>query len=186
MKGSLIRAGLAFALAASMAIGFASPLSAATANSCKTFKGYATFNPPVPAGNGPKVTSTITVHGTVAGCTPSTKTGGTGTVTGVIKGTKPGNCTTTVQGGNVLHGTSTTKWKNGKTSKFTVTVHEGTARTGSNAYNIAHITGRVASGLFAGKLVSGATKFTPANPGACTSAPLKKVTFVQTQPLTLH
>jgi len=182
MKGSLIRAGLAFALAASMAIGFASPLSTATANSCKTFKGYATFNPPVPAGNGPKVTSTITVHGTVAGCTPSTQTGGTGTVTGVIKGTKPGNCVTTVQGGGTQKGTSTTKWKNGKSSKFSVTVHEGTG----NNYNLATITGKVVSGLFAGKLVSGQTRFSPANSGACTSAPLKKVTFVQTKPLTLH
>ena len=48
------------------------------------------------------------VHGNVTGCTPSTKTGGSGVVTGTLKGTKPGNCTTTVQGGNVLHGTSTT------------------------------------------------------------------------------
>ena len=41
-------------------------------------------------------------------------------------------------------------------------------------------------GLFAGKLVSGQVKFAPANPGACTSAPLKKVTFVQTKPFVLH
>ena len=181
MKASLTRAGLAFALAASMAIGFASPASAATANSCKTFKGYATFNPPVPAG-ATKVNSTITIHGNVAGCAPSSATGGSGVVTGTLKGTKPGNCTTTVQGGNVLHGTSTTKWKNGKSSKFTVTVKTG---TGPN-YSVATITGKVASGLFAGKLVSGQTKFSPANPGACTSAPLKKVTFVQTKPFVLH
>ena len=187
MKGSWTRAGLAFALAAgSMILGFVPPASAATANSCAKFSGYATFNPPVPAGNGPKVISTITVHGNVSGCSPSTKTGGSGVVTGTIKGTKGGNCVTTVQGGNTQKGTSTTKWKNGKYSKFSVTVKEGTARTGSNAYNIAHITGTVTQGLFAGKQISGATKFTPANPGACTSAPLKKVTFVQTTPLVLH
>jgi len=87
-----------------------------------------------------------------------------------------------VQGGGTQKGTSTTKWKNGASSKFSVTVHEG---TGPN-YNIATISGRVTSGLFAGKLVSGQTKFAPANSGACTSAPLKKVTFVQTKPLTLH
>src|SRR5690349_16006439 len=127
MKGSLIRAGMAFALAAgSLVLGFAAPTGAATANQCKVFKGYATFNPPVPAGNGPKVTSTITIHGTVSGCSPSNLTGGSGTVTGTIKGTKPGNCVTTVQGGNTQKGTSTTKWKNGKSSKFSATVHEGT------------------------------------------------------------
>jgi len=182
MKGSWTRAGLAFALAAgSMILGFAPPAGAATANSCKTFKGYATFNPPVPAGAN-KVNSTITVHGNVTGCTPSTKTGGSGVVTGTLKGTKPGNCTTTVQGGNVLHGTSTTKWKNGKTSKFSVTVKTG---TGAN-YNLATITGKVTSGLFAGHTITGQTKFSPANSGACTSQPLKKVTFVQTKPLVLH
>jgi len=181
MKGSLIRVGVAFALAASMAVGFASPASAATANQCKTFKGYATFNPPVPAG-ATKVNSTITVHGTVAGCSPSAKTGGSGAVTGTIKGTKPGNCTTTVQGGGTEKGSSTTKWKNGKSSKLTVTVKQGTGAS----YNIATITGKVASGLFAGKLVAGQVKFSPANSGACTSAPLKKVTFVQTKPFVLH
>jgi hypothetical protein len=182
MKGSLIRVGLAFALAASMAIGFASPASAATANQCKVFKGYATFNPPVPLASGPKVTSTITIHGTVSGCSPSNLTGGAGTVTGTIKGTKPGNCADTVKGGNTQKGNSTTKWKNGKSSKFSVTVTEGTG----GSYNIATIKGRVTSGLFAGKLVAGQTKFLPANSGACTSAPLKKVTFTQTKPLVLH
>jgi hypothetical protein len=179
----LASAAFALSLVASAAVAFsASPTAAATANQCKTFKGYATFNPPVPAGNGPKVNSTITIHGTVAGCSPSNLTGGSGTVTGTIKGTKPGNCTTTIQGGGIQKGTSTTKWKNGKSSKFSATVKEGTG----SSYNVATITGKVTSGLFAGKLVSGQTKFSPANSGACTTAPLKKVTFVQTKPLVLH
>jgi hypothetical protein len=182
MKGSWTRAGLAFALAAgSMILGFAPPAGAATASQCKTFKGYSTFNPPVPAGTS-KVTSTISVHGTLGGCTPSNLTGGSGVVTGTIKPTKPGNCTTTIQGGGTQKGTSTTKWHNGKVTKNTVTVHEGTG----GSYNIATITGKVTSGLFAGKLVSGQVKFAPANSGACTSAPLKKVTFVQTKPFVLH
>ena len=182
MKGNLTRVALAFALAASMAIGFAAPTDAATANQCKVFKGYATFKPPVPLANGPKVTSTITVHGTVSGCSPTKLTGGSGTVTGTIKGTKPGNCADTVKGGNTQKGTSTTKWKNGKSSKFSVTVKEG---TGSN-FNLATITGRVTSGLFAGKLVAGQTKFTASDSKQCVSTPLKKVTFVQTKPLVLH
>jgi hypothetical protein len=182
MKGTFMRAGLAFALAAgSLVLGFAAPTGAATAAQCKVFKGYATFNPPVPTGAS-KVTSTITIHGTVSGCSPSTKTGGSGVVTGTIKGTKPGNCQTTIQGGQTQKGTSSTKWKNGKSSKFSVTVKEGTG----NNFNIATITGKVTSGLFAGKLVAGQTKFTPADNKQCISTPLKKVTFVQTKPLVLH
>jgi len=183
MKGSLIRAGLAFALAAgTIVLGVASPASAATANQCKVFKGYATFKPPVPLANGPKVISTITIHGTVSGCSPSAKTGGSGTVTGTIKGTKPGNCADTVKGGNTQKGTSTTVWKNKKQSKFSVTVKEGTG----SAYNIATITGKVTSGLFAGKLVAGQTKFTASSSDQCIQKPLSKVTFVQTKPLVLH
>ena len=41
-------------------------------------------------------------------------------------------------------------------------------------------------GLFAGKFVSGQVKFSPASSGACTSAPPKKVTFVQTKPFVSH
>jgi hypothetical protein len=178
-------ASAAFAL--SIAAGAASvltlsPALAATANQCKVFKGYATFKPPVPLANGPKVVSTITIHGTVSGCSPTKLTGGTGTVTGTIKGTKPGNCADTVKGGNTQKGTSTTKWKNGKSSKFTVTVKEGTG----SSYNIATITGKVTSGLFAGKLVAGQTKFTASSNDQCVQKPLSKVNFVQTKPLVLH
>jgi len=182
MKGNLIRAGMAFALAGSMLLGFTSPTGAATANQCKVFKGYATFKPPVPLANGPKVTSTITIHGTVSGCSPTKLTGGAGTVTGTIKGTKPGNCGDTVRGGNTQKGTSTTAWKNHKQSKFSVTVKEGTG----SKYNIATITGKVTSGLFAGKLVAGQTKFTASSSDQCIQKPLSKVTFVQTKPLVLH
>jgi len=182
MKGTVTRAVLAFALAGgSVLLGFAPPAGAATANQCKTFKGYATFNPPVPAG-ATKVKSKISVHGNVTGCSPSSKTGGSGVVTGTLTPTTAGNCATTVKGGGTQKGTSTTKWKNGKVSKFSVTVKEG---TGSN-YNLATITGKVTSGLFAGKLVAGQVRFKPANAGACTTAPLKKVTFTQTKPFVLH
>jgi hypothetical protein len=182
MKGSLIRVGLAFALVASMAVGFASPTSAATANQCKTFKGYSTFSPPVPLANQAKKNSTISVHGTVGGCTPSNLTGGSGTVTGTLKTSKPGNCGDEVKGGGTQTGTSTTKWKNGKVSKFTNTVKEGTG----SKYNIASFTGKITSGQFMGKLISGEVKFSPSSNDQCLSKPLSKVTFVQTKPLVLH
>jgi hypothetical protein len=183
MKGSWTRAGLAFALAAgTMMLGFVPPAAAATANQCKVFKGYATFSPGVNPPNGPKNNPTIKVTGTVSGCSPTKLTGGSGGVTGTIKGTKPGNCSDTVKGGGTQKGTSTTKWKNGKSSTFSVTVKEG---TGSN-YNLATITGKVTKGLFAGKLVAGQVRFSAANNQMCVSKPLTKVTFVQTKPLVLH
>ena len=179
MKGTVTRAVLAFALAGgSVILGFVPPASAVTAGQCKTFKGYATFNPPVPATG--SVKSKISVHGNLAGCSPSAKTGGSGVVTGTLTPTKGGNCKTTVQGGGTQKGTSTTRWKNGKFSKFSVTVKEG---TGSLAKaETATITGRVTSGVFAGKLIAGQVKFAPSG-SAC---PLKKVTFTQTKPFVLH
>src|SRR5690349_18569521 len=159
-----------------------SPALAATASQCKTFKGYATISPGVNPPNGPKNNGKITVHGTVAGCSPTKLTGGSGTVTGTIKGTKAGNCSDTVKGGGTQTGTSTTKWKNGKSSVFSVTVKEGTG----SSYNIATITGKVTSGQFKGKLVAGQVKFSAADSSMCVSKPLTKVTFVQTKPLVLH
>jgi len=178
-------ASAAFAL--SIAAGAASALTlspalAATANQCKVFKGYATFSPGVNPPNGPKNNPTIKVTGTVSGCSPTKLTGGSGGVTGTIKGTKPGNCSDTVKGGGTQKGTSTTKWKNGKSSTFSVTVKEG---TGSN-YNLATITGKVTKGLFAGKLVAGQVRFAAANNQMCVSKPLTKVTFTNTKPLVLH
>src|SRR5690242_8271329 len=139
MKGTVTRAALAFALAAgSMMMVFASPAGAAVANTCKTFKGTGTLKPAVPVHG--SSTPVITTHGTVGGCSPTTQTGGsTGTVTGTLKGTKPSSCATLVQGGGIQKGTATTKWKNGKTSTFSITAKEG---TGSN-FNVATLTGKV-------------------------------------------
>jgi hypothetical protein len=108
MKGSLIRAGMAFALAAgSLVLGVAAPTGAATANQCKVFKGYATFNPPV--SRALTRCPTITVHGTVPDARRNEDR--RGTVTGTLKG-KPGNCTTTGQVQCAARH-SNTKWKNG-------------------------------------------------------------------------
>ncbi len=174
-----ISTAFALSLAAGAVAGLTgSPAFAAGGNSCKTFRGYATFSPGITS----KTTNqTITVHGTVGGCSPSSSTGGAGTVVGTIKTTKPGSCTTLVQGGGVQKGTSVTNWKNGKSSHFSITVTEGTG----SSYNLASIVGKVTSGQFAGKKVSGQVKFTPVGKGACVSAPLKKVTFAETKPFGL-
>jgi len=182
MKAMSKFASLAFALALASGAATAltaAPAGAATVNSCKVLKGTSTFKPPVSPTT--KQKGTITSKGTVSGCTPSAKTGGSGVFTSTLKPTKAGNCTTLVQGGNVLHGTAKTVWKNHKTTNMSVTVKTG---TGSN-FQIATITGKVTSGLFAGHTVTGQVKFTPSK-GNCTTTPLQQVTFKSTKAFQLH
>jgi hypothetical protein len=181
MKAMSKFASLAFALAlasgAATAL-MAAPAGAVTVNSCKVLKGTSTFKPPV---SSTPQKGTITSKGTVSGCTPSAKTGGSGVFTSTLKATKAGSCTTLVQGGNVLKGTAKTVWKNHKTTNMSITVKTG---TGSN-FQVATITGKVTSGLFAGHTVTGQVKFTPSK-GNCTTTPLSQVTFKNTKPFALH
>jgi hypothetical protein len=166
----------ALSLAAGTIALSATPASAAV-NSCKVLKGTSTFKPPVTQ---TPSKGTITSVGTVTGCAPAAKTGGSGKFTSTLKATKAGSCTTLVKGGNVLNGTAKTTWKNGKVTNMKITVKTGT----SSKYNIATITGTVSSGLFAGKHVTGQVKFTPKS-GNCVSTPLKTVSFVNTKPFAL-
>ena len=182
MKAMSKFASLAFALALASGAATAltaAPAGAATVNSCKVLKGTSTFKPPVSPTT--KSKGTITSKGTVSGCTPKAKTGGSGVFTSTLKPTKAGNCTTLVQGGNVLHGTAATKWKNGKITKMSVTVKTGTG----GKYNIATITGKVTSGLFVGHTVTGQVKFVPKS-GNCATTPLKSVSFTSTKAFALH
>ena len=156
----------------------AAPAGAATVNSCKVLKGTSTFKPPVST---TPSKGTITSKGTVSGCTPKAKTGGSGVFTSTLKATKAGSCTTLVQGGNVLHGTAKTVWKNHKTTAMSITVKTGTG----GKYNIATITGKVTSGLFKGHKVTGQVKFTPKS-GDCVTTPLKTVSFASTKAFALH
>ena len=173
----LASVAFALSLASGTAVALAAPAGAATANSCKTLKGTSTFTPPVFTA---KAKRTIKSTGSVTGCAPAAKTGGSGKFTSTLKTTTAGNCTTLVQGGNVLKGTAKTVWKNGKTTNMTVTVKTGTG----SKYNIATITGKVTSGLFAGKKVTGQVKFVPKS-GNCVSTPLKSVSFTSTKPFAL-
>jgi hypothetical protein len=182
MKTTSKLASVAFALslAATTATALmAAPAGAATVNSCKTLKGTSTFKPPVSPTT--KQKGTITSKGTVTGCTPTAKTGGSGTFTSTLKPTKAGNCTTLVQGNNTLKGTAKVVWKNHKTTKMNVTVKTGTG----GKYNIATITGHVVAGLFTGHNVTGQVKFTPKS-GNCATSPLKTVSFASTKAFALH
>jgi hypothetical protein len=182
MKAMSKFASLAFALslASGTAVALtAAPAGAATINSCKSLAGTSTFKPPVTST--PKK-GTITSVGKVTLCTPKAKTGGSGNFTSTLKSTKAGSCTTLVQGGNVLKGTAKTVWKNHKVTKMNITVKTGTG----TKYNIATITGKVTSGLFAGHKITGQVKFTPKQGQDCVTTPLKQVTFKSTKPFQLH
>ena len=74
-----------------------------------------------------------------------------------------------------------TTWKNGQTSNYTLTFKTGTG----NNITVATITGKVSSGLFSGKSVSGQIKFTVQGSPNCTTMPVKKVTFVNTKPFVI-
>jgi hypothetical protein len=56
--------------------------------------------------------------------------------------------------------------------------------TGNNV-TVATITGKVTSGLFAGKGITGQVKFTVSGTPNCTSVPVSKLTFKNTKPFVI-
>jgi hypothetical protein len=173
----------AVALAAPAGIAFDSGgANAATVNqSCVKLAGNATISPgltTVPQN------VTITAHGTLTSCTPSAKTGGGGTITATIKQTGA-SCQKLASGGTFA-GSSTTKWKNAKTSAGTF---KGT--TTSSAPTTATISGKMTSGLFSGNLISGHIQFTPGSGNCTPTSPIKSLSFTSTygganHPFTVH
>ncbi len=180
MKRSLTRASavMAFALAGGAVTAFtAAPAYAAPLQSCAKVTGTATFAPGL--SNTPK-NNTITAKGAETACTPAAATGGAGTLAATIKVTA-GSCAKLATGKQKLTGTATSTWKNKKTSKYSLTFTTGTGTTATTAT----ITGKVISGLFVGKKLTGAVKFTVTGTPNCTSKPVKSVTFKNTKPFVI-
>jgi hypothetical protein len=175
----VVRAACALALAAgAMSVVSATPAGAATANSCKTLKGTATFTPGITTT--PK-NQTIKSKGTASGCTPTKATGGSGSVLATIS-SPAASCQKLLKGGQTLKGTSKTTWKNKKFTTFNLVLKTG---TGGNA-TVATITGKATGGLFKGKSVTGQVKFTVKPGQNCTTVPVKNLTFTSTKPFALH
>jgi hypothetical protein len=176
MKDRLVRVAMVAALALGMSAAVAAPGGAATpVQTCTKLSGSATFSPglgPVPANN------TVSAKGTLAGCTPNKATGGAGVLTATIK-VPGGSCVKLATGNQKLSGTGSAKWKNQKTSKYSLTFTTGAGKN----ITVATVTGKVTSGLFAGKKVSGQIAFTVKAGQNCTLAhPVKNITFKQTKP----
>jgi hypothetical protein len=124
----------------------------------------------------------VTIQGTEKNCVPGSKTGGSGAYKSVLV-LKHANCATLAKGNITFKGTATTKWKNGKTTTYSVTYHDG---TGSNI-TVVTMTGKATKGLFVGKKFTAGFKIniSSANNNACTSAPFKKASWKQTKAWTL-
>jgi hypothetical protein len=175
MKHRLLRVSMVAVLALGVGSVVSAPSGAATpVTKCTKLTGSATLSPGIQSA---KKAQKVTAKGTLANCTPTKATGGSGTITASLK-VAPGNCSTLVGGGSKFTGTAKTVWKNKKTSNYSLTFTTG---KGSKA-TVATVTGKVTAGLFKGKKVSGAIKFTPKKGQNCVTVPVKNVTFVQTKP----
>jgi hypothetical protein len=175
MKRALAGSLLLAMMFAVFVMGAAPGVAAGPSQSCAHLTGSATLSPGL---TGVPADQTVTAKGTLTSCAPSATTGGSGTISATIK-IKKGSCQGLATGNQSLSGTAVTKWKNGKSSTYSVTFKTG---TGSNI-QVATITGKVSAGLFAGKNVSGQIKFTVKAGENCSAAhPIKDITFVNTKP----
>lgn len=165
---------MALVLALSMGLVVASPAYAAASQTCKAFKGTLTMSP----GLGATVQDQkITIKGTESGCGPTAKTGGTtGSFLSVLT-LKKASCATLAKGGTKFAGSATTTWKNKKTSKYSVTYTDG---SGSTVTTVT-MTGKVASGLFAGKKFTAGFVLTPQGSPDCAKVPFKSATLKQSK-----
>jgi len=174
MKQRLLRVSMVAALALGMSALVAQPSGAAApVQKCTKATGSATVTPGLgatPANN------TIKAKGTLGGCAPAKTTGGSGTLTATIK-VPGGSCLKLAGGGQKLAGTAGTTWKNKKTSAYALTFTTGKG----GAATTATVTGRVTSGLFKGKKVSGQIKF-KITKGNCAPTPVTGISFTQTKP----
>ena len=168
--------GLLSAAALMLPIGVltASPAAAAGGTTCTKASGIAYFKPPLPKlGSTKKVSSKLSANGSVSGCSGGGVKSGHFSFVQTSKPT-PGNCQTLVtvnKNDPPTIGTLTITWNTTKKSVAKGFKIKQTAATEATT------TGKITSGLFAGKTISGTVTFT-AEKGGCTQKDLSKVTFV--------
>jgi len=179
MKRSVMHASAMLAAAFALSGIVATPaVAAAPTQSCTKVTGTATFAPGL---TNTAKNNTVTAKGTETGCTPAAATGGSGTLTATIKLTL-GSCNKLSTGGQKLVGTAASTWKNKKVSKYSLTFTTGTGA----AITTATISGKVSSGLFAGKKIAGQVKFKIVGAPDCSNAkPIKNVTFTGSKPFVI-
>jgi hypothetical protein len=174
-------AGFACALTLAAPVGLMLGTGSATgattpAQTCGSLKGTATISPGLtftPA------TQTVVANGTLASCTPSTSTGGGGTMHTTTT-LNNASCTQLASGTTLpLKGTIT--WKKLVNGKHVVSGVSVSAKTTSSAPTVATLTGKVTSGLFLNAPVTGTISFTLGAGQDCSVAhPVKTITFKNT------
>jgi hypothetical protein len=170
---------LMLGLTLAMGVAVAAPGSAVVhSQSCAHLTGTATLTPGLST---TPTNQTATAHGNNTTCTPVATTGGSG-VTNAKLTISQGSCAKLAAGNQKFSGTASTKWKNAKTSSYTLTFTTGTGSTAT----VATITGKVSAGLFVGKAITGAIKFTPKAGENCSAGhPIKDLTFTNTKPFVI-
>jgi len=151
----------------------ASSAGAAVGTSCAKASGSATFSPALPKiGSTSKVTTTVTIKGTLGGCTGGGVT--SAALVANIKFTIPSNCSSLLAGAATgARGTETLTWNTKQKSAATLVLYGVTGKpTETTAF------GPVTSGPFAGLEQTGTLAYTLPT-GACASTGLSKVTFTQ-------
>jgi hypothetical protein len=178
MKRTLVRGSLFLAAAALATSGLVSAPAGAAAppqQKCTGLKGTVTIKPGI--NNTPRP-QTATAKANATGCTPKTKTGGSGVMTATLKLPSNSSCAGLATGNSSLKMTAKIVWKNKKTSALALTAKTG---TGANVLT-ANITGKVTSGLFKGRPVTSQIKVKPAAGQNCTTVPVTKMTFTNSKP----
>ena len=177
MKRTLARGSLLLAVVLAASVLAASPGSAATpVTKCAKLSGVVTLSPGLST---TPHNQTATAKGALSSCTPTKATGGSGTLAATLKLPTNSSCQGLATGKQTLKLAATSKWKNGKTSSYTLTAVTG---SGSTAL-VATITGKVTKGLFAGKKVTSQIKVAPKSGQNCTPGhPIKNLTFTNTKP----
>lgn len=170
-RGSLL---LAVASAASLMM-VAPSGAAAPQTTCKSLKGTVTITPGLTLT--PKAQK-ATAKGTLGGCTPAAKTGGSGVITATLKLPANSSCAGLATGKQTLKATAKIVWKNKKTSNLTFNAVTGSGKTAT----VATITGKVTKGLFVGRPIAAGMKVTQGAGENCTTKPVAHLTFVQTKP----
>ena len=179
MKRNLIGVAAALSLMIPVGVVTAGPAGAAPLQSCTKLTVNVALSPGIQ--NTPQ-NQTLTATGTIGGCTPAAATGGSGKLSAVIK-IPNGSCAKLAMGNQKITGTGSTTWTNKKVSKFSLTATTG---SGKNAL-LATLSGKVTSGLFAGKKIGASVGFKvpPPVPDCSPAHPVKKLTIVLKKPFTL-
>ena len=172
--GGLLPAQPASALGVGIGIGVGVGVEG-PAQQCGHLTGSATLSPGL---SDTPTNVTISGDSTLTGCS-SSKTGSYGSMSSTINIT---SATCSMWEGSKLTATGATTWGRKSVSNYALTFRIG---TGDDAL-VATISGKVTSGLFAGRHVSGQVQFRHVGSPNCATKPVTNLTFTNTRPFVIN